>query len=126
MKKIAQIENGFITNVSIGDETYMLKTNEMLLEDALNSGLNYFVKESIKTGLHVLPEDFYLSDSNSDETEFNKLITLCKLGIEQNVLTENSDIKIKDSDGNIHVISISRFFEIMVQYGFHCYNNRNY
>lgn len=126
MKKIAKIENGFITNVSIGDEFYVLKTDEMFLEDALNSGLNYLPKENLKNGFHVFPEDFYLSDFISDETEFNKLITLCKLGIEQNILTENSDIKIKDSDGNTHIISISRFFEIMVQYGFHCYNNRNY
>lgn len=126
MKRIAQIENGFITNVSIGDETYVLKNDEMLLEDALNSGLNYLPKEILKTGLHVLPEDFYLSDSNADETEFNKLLSLCKLALDNGIMNENSKIKIKDSDGNVHEIILKRFFEIMITYGFHCYEKRGY
>lgn len=126
MKKIAKIINNLISNVSIGDENYFLKSDEMLLENALENGFLFQEKQILKTGCHILPEDFYLSDENSDEIEFNKLLSLCTLGINQNVLTENSLIKIKDFSGNIHEISIKRFFEIMVQYGLHCYTNRNY
>ena len=126
MNKIAKIENGFISNVSIGDENYILKSDEMLLETALANGLTYTPIEENFSGFHVLPEDYYLSDENIDENEFNKLITLCKLGIDSNVLNNGSIIKIKDTSGNVHETTVSRFFEIMVQYGLHCYNNRNY
>jgi len=126
MKKIAKIINNFISNVSIGDENYFLKSDEMLLENALENGFLFQEKQILKTGCYILPEDFYLSDENSDEIEFNKLLSLCTLAISQNILTENSLIKIKDLSGNIHEISIKRFFEIMVQYGLHCYTNRNY
>lgn len=126
MNRIAKIINNFITSVSIGDENYVLKADEMFLENALENGLTYAPIEENFSGFYIFPENYRLSDENNDENEFNKLITLCKLGIDSNILTNDSIIKIKDISGNVHETTVSRFFEIMVQYGLHCYNNRNY
>ena len=126
MKRIAQIENNEIINVSIADDNWVTPQGYMLESDAIAIGYQYKQKDILIPGYHVQPENFYLSDENTDETEFNKLITLCKLAIEQNLMNILDTVKIKDINGNVHSITIQRFLEIMVMYGMHCYNNRSY
>lgn len=126
MKRIAHIENNEIVNISLADDESPIKSNCMLESDAIALGIPYKQQQELVAGYHVQPEDFYLSDENEDETEFNKLITLCKLAVEQNQMNLSDEIKIKDANANSHSISIQRLFEIMVSYGMHCYTKRNF
>lgn len=41
MQRIATIENGFITNVSLAKEGYVLRENEMLEADAILAGISF-------------------------------------------------------------------------------------
>lgn len=76
-------------------------------------------------GYLVSPENYELGTSRSDEGEFTKLITLSKLAIDANRLSTDSMIAIKDKDGNSHPISVGRFLDVMIGYGFFCYSLRN-
>jgi hypothetical protein len=73
---------------------------------------------------HVSPEDFYLKTNKSDETEFTKLITLIQLSLNAGAVTLSSVIKIKDSNSSWQEVTVNRFFQIMIGYGFFCYNLR--
>lgn len=42
MQRIATIENGFITNVSLAKEGYVLRENEMLEADAILAGISFY------------------------------------------------------------------------------------
>ena len=42
MQRIATIENGFITNVSLAKEGYALRENEMLEADAILAGISFY------------------------------------------------------------------------------------
>lgn len=42
MQRIATIENGFITNVSLAKEGYTLRENEMLEADAILAGISFY------------------------------------------------------------------------------------
>jgi len=42
MQRIATIENGFITNVSLAKEDYVLRENEMLEADAILAGISFY------------------------------------------------------------------------------------
>jgi hypothetical protein len=77
------------------------------------------------TGYLVSPENYELATSRADEGEFTKLITLSKLAIDANYLSPDSMISIKDKDGNSRPISVGRFLEVMIGYGFFCYSLRN-
>lgn len=125
MKRIAHIENNEIVNVSLADDDSPIRLGCMLESEAIELGIPY-KQQVLAAGYHVQPEDFYLSDEKSDETEFNKLITLCKLAIEQKQMSISNPISIRDINATTHIITIQRFFEIMVGYGMHCYANRNY
>lgn len=74
---------------------------------------------------HVMPEDIYLAATRVDEIEFNKLITLLQLSLQMNQVDLSTLVKIKDFDENIHEVTVQRFLEIMVGYGFYCYQMRN-
>lgn len=42
MKRIANITNGFITNVSLAKDDYILQDNEMIEADAIAAGFTYY------------------------------------------------------------------------------------
>lgn len=42
MQRIATIENGFITNVSLAKEGYVLRESEMLEADAILAGISFY------------------------------------------------------------------------------------
>jgi len=73
----------------------------------------------------VLPEGFSLGASREDEAEFTKFTTLLQLTIAQNKMTPANYVKIKDSSGVAHPITIERFFSLMVDYGMYCYTIRS-
>ncbi len=73
----------------------------------------------------VEPENFYMDTSSSSEVEFNKLTTLIQISLSLNSINHSSLIKLKDKNGFTQEISVDRFLEIMVAYGFFCYNKRN-
>lgn len=75
---------------------------------------------------HVQPEDFYLKCGLEDESEFNKLLSLCQLNVQLNRLTIDTPIKIRDAVSDTQVVTVQRFLEIMADYGFFCYSLRNY
>lgn len=67
------------------------------------------------------PEGFTLGASREDEAEFTKFTSLLQLAISQNKMSLTDYIKIKDSSGIAHPLTIERFFAIMVDYGMYCY-----
>ena len=67
----------------------------------------------------------YLATDKSDETEFNKLITLLQLSLERRAISNDTVIRITDKDGTAHGITVSNFLNIMVAYGMHCYTYRS-
>lgn len=47
MQRIATIENGFITNVSLAKEGYVLRENEMLEADAILAGIPFYQEPAL-------------------------------------------------------------------------------
>ena len=47
MQRIATIENGFITNVSLAKEGYALRENEMLEADAILAGIPFYQEPAL-------------------------------------------------------------------------------
>jgi hypothetical protein len=76
-------------------------------------------------GFVVSPENIILGIESNDESEFNKLITLLTLGLQQNKLLPTTEITIWDYIKTPHAITVQRFLEIMVDYGMYCYSQRS-
>lgn len=108
-------------------DSYTYPVDGWIWAESLDSAMAEFLKAGLSTdGYTVQPENFTLDTSRDSETEFNKLITLVQLALNTNSLTNDTLVKIKDISGGVHEITVSRFLEIMVGYGFHCYQSRNY
>jgi hypothetical protein len=73
----------------------------------------------------VQPENYKLAANREDEAEFNKLITLLSLALQQNRMLPTTEITIWDRVKQPRTITVQRFLEIMVDYGLHCYSYRN-
>jgi hypothetical protein len=74
----------------------------------------------------LTPYGYYLATSPYDENEFTKLITLIQISIPKGILTNNSLVTIKDKDGISRNIKVDDFLDLMVEYGFYCYQIRNF
>jgi hypothetical protein len=92
------------------------------LDEAMASFLALETPQDV--GYLVQPEGFYLSTTKEDEVEFNKLITLVQLALNAGSITSDSLIKIKAQNNVVHEVTVTRFLEIMVGYGFFCYEKR--
>lgn len=108
-------------------DTYTYPIDGWVWADNIDDAITKFTNNNFHQppSFGVVPEGYKLKTSIEDENEFNKLITLVQLGLQQGQLTTSTIIKIKDSDGIAHEVIVSRFLEIMIEYGFFCYNNRN-
>lgn len=131
MQRIAHINNGYIVNVSIATDDYVLPSDnsEMLESDAIAAGFTWAPRSpdnSFEENLfEVQPENYKLSANRDDEAEFSKLVTLLTLGLQQNRFLPTTPITIWDHVKMPHSITVERFLEIMVDYGLHCYSYRN-
>lgn len=92
----------------------------------LDEAIQYFANNEIPIidSFEVQPENFKLSANKDDEAEFSKLIVLLNIAIQQGRLTPASEITIWDHLKQPHIITVSRFLEIMVDYGLYCYSKR--
>lgn len=53
MKRIAQIKNGFIANVSLANDDYVCRDDQMLESDAIASGIPFMSRETAKVWPNV-------------------------------------------------------------------------
>jgi hypothetical protein len=74
---------------------------------------------------YVQPENIYLATSRADEGEFTKMITLLQLALQSNQIALSSPISIKDVTNTPKLLTVGRFLEVMLGYGFFCYSLRN-
>lgn len=128
MKRIAHIENNYIVNVSVAEDDYVLANDgtQMLESDALAQGYVWKPQESDYTGTFLVqPENFRLATNREDEAEFGKLIVLINLSLQQNKITPATPIIVWDYVKQPHSVIVSRFLEIMADYGMYCYMQRS-
>lgn len=128
MKRIAYIQNNYIVNVSIAEDDYVLANDgtQMLESDALEQGYAWKPQESDYAGTFLVqPENFRLATSKEDEAEFGKLIVLINLSLQQNKIASSTPITVWDYIKQPHSVTVSRFLEIMADYGMYCYMQRS-
>jgi len=117
---------GYSLNLEDKDK-YSYPVDGWIYADSLDAAIAYFADNSnIPTEpFDVQPENYKLAANREDEAEFNKLITLLSLALQQNRILPSTEITIWDYIKQPHTITVQRFLEIMVDYGLYCYSNRN-
>lgn len=108
-------------------DKYNYPVDGWIYAESLDDAIAYFAanNDSQIDPFDVQPENYKLAANKNDETEFNKLITLLTLGLQQNRFLPTTEIVIWDYIKTPHTITVQRFLEIMVDYGLHCYSYRN-
>lgn len=128
MKRIAYIQNNYITNVSIAEDSYILPSDgsQMLESDAIKQGYEWDVQEENNSNTFLIqPENIRLATGRDDEAEFSKLTLLLNLNLQQGKVLNTTPIIIWDYNKQPHTITVSRFLEIIADYGMYCYMNRS-
>jgi hypothetical protein len=67
----------------------------------------------------VEPEGFSLKLADFDRAMFNQMLTLIREGLDLGLMTNEDLVKIADVNGDLHEITVLRFRQIMVGYGFY-------
>lgn len=108
-------------------ENYSYPVDGWVWAENLDGAINFFANEpkATTTPFFVSPEGYSLATSREDETEFNKLATLTQLMISQGKLPSSTTIKIKDHNGQSQPITVSRFLDVVSDYGMFCFLLRN-
>jgi hypothetical protein len=108
-------------------DSYEYPVDGWIYADSLDAAIAYFASNSNAStdAFDVQPENYKLATTRDDEAEFNKLITLLTLALQQNRMLPSTEIAIWDSNKQPRTITVQRFLEIMVDYGLHCYSSRN-
>lgn len=122
------IVNGAGYSLILADkDSYDYPVDGWIWANSLDDAIAYFANNSSNAiaPFDVQPENYKLAANKEDETEFNKLITLLTLGLQQNKFLPTTEITIWDHVKSPHIITVQRFLEIMVDYGMHCYSQRN-
>lgn len=114
--------------LSIQDkEQYNYPVDGWIYADSFDDAISYFA--SNKTNqiqpFDVQPENIKLAANKEDEAEFGKLIVLINLSLQQNKIAPSTPITIWDHIKQPHSVTVSRFLEIMADYGMYCYMQRN-
>lgn len=127
MKRIAHIQDNYIINVSLAEDDCVLPNDgsRMLESDALSQGYVWKPQELDASLFLVQPEGFSLATGKEDEAEFGKLIVLINLSLQQNKIAPSTPITIWDYLKQPHSVTVSRFLEIMADYGMYCYMQRS-
>lgn len=105
-------------------DNYTYPVDGWIYANSLDEAIQIFAQPIPTEPFLVLPENIYLDTSRDAETEFNKLVTLLQLALEQGKLGLDSNIEFFDAYGNKHFTTVSRFFEVVVDYGLFCYRLR--
>jgi hypothetical protein len=66
----------------------------------------------------VEPEGFSLKLADFDRSMFNQMLSLVREGLDLEQLTSETLVKIADTTGQLHEVTVQRFREIMLSYGF--------
>lgn len=113
--------------VATDKDSYQYPVDGWIWANSLDEAITYFANNTsnIIEPFDIQPENYKLSANREDEGEFNKLITLLTLALQQNRMLLSTEITVWDHIKQPHVITVQRFLEIMVDYGLHCYSHRN-
>lgn len=108
-------------------ENYSYPIDGWVWAENLDGAINFFANEPKEATppFFVSPEGYSLATSREDETEFNKLVTLTQLMISQGKLLPSTMIRIKDHNGQSQPITVSRFLDVVSDYGMFCFLLRN-
>jgi hypothetical protein len=112
--------------IAANKDSYTYPVNGWIWAQSEADAISYF--ESIDQAIppfDVQPENYKLAAGKTDEEEFMKLVTLSTLALSQNRFLPTTELTIWDHTKFPRVITVSRFLEVMVDYGMHCYALRN-
>lgn len=114
--------------VATDKDSYQYPVDGWIWANSLDEAITYFANNTsnIIEPFDIQPENYKLSASREDEVEFNKLITLLTLALQQNRMSLSTEITVWDYNKQPHIITVQRFLELMVDYGLYCYTHRNY
>lgn len=76
-------------------------------------------QSKVDAGYNIPETSIILPLSDNDRNQFANLLVLLKEGIDLGKLTNDTDITIKDIDGNIHTVTIGDYKSIIFDYGFY-------
>lgn len=122
------IVNGAGYSLNLDDkDSYEYPVDGWIWANSLDDAIAYFANNSSNAiaPFDVQPENYKLSANKEDEAEFGKLIALLNLSLQQNRILPTTEITIWDYIKTPHSITVQRFLEIMVDYGFYCYSQRS-
>lgn len=77
------------------------------------------IHDQISAGYTVEPEGFILGLSDADRNAFAQMLALTKEALDLSLITNDTPQTIVDKGGQKHQITILRFRQIMVAYGFY-------
>ncbi len=111
---------------SADKDSYTYPIDGWIWAENLDGAIIFFANNltQLNVPFEVLPEGYFLATEREDENEFNKLATLAQLMISQGKLLPTTEVKIKDSNGQPHMISVSRFLDVISDYGMFCFLSR--
>lgn len=108
-------------------DSYSYPVDGWIYADSLDVAIAYFASNNNNqiAPFDVQPENIKLAANKEDEAEFGKLIVLINLSLQQNKIAPSTPITIWDHIKQPHSVTVSRFLEIMADYGMYCYMQRN-
>jgi hypothetical protein len=108
-------------------DSYSYPVDGWIYADSLDAAIAYFASNNNNqiAPFDVQPENIKLAANKEDEAEFGKLIVLINLSLQQNKIAPSTPITIWDYLKQPHSVTVSRFLEIMADYGMYCYMQRN-
>jgi|688.fasta_scaffold836066_2 hypothetical protein len=121
------VEGANYVLVAEDKDTYDYPVDGWIWANSLDDAISYFANNSSNAiaPFDVQPENYKLAANKEDEAEFGKLIALLNLSLQQNRILPTTEITIWDYIKMPHSITVQRFLEIMVDYGFYCYQQRS-
>lgn len=122
MQRIAHINNGYIANISIATDDYILPSDnsQMLESDALEAGFSWEPRPENSSGenlYEVLPEGFFLRTDDASRNAFSQMTTLIQEAMSLGFIDNNTPQTIADSQNRKQTLTTLRFRQIMVGYG---------
>lgn len=120
------VEGPGYTLVESEKDSYQYPIDGWIWANSLDDAIAYFANTTASNFIpfEVHPENYKLATNKEDEAEFGKLVTLLSLALQQNRILPSTEITIWDYLKNTHTITVQRFLEVMVDYGFYCYTIR--
>lgn len=73
---------------------------------------------AISQGYTVLPENFILSLDDNSRNLFTQMLVLLQQAMQLNIINGDNIQSITDTNNIAHTLTVNRFIEIMISYGF--------